>query len=93
MQLSEAFGKLYGSSKQLPSNDTVEPSKPRGGAHENCITYAPLSLSLSHMFHYPQSDCEQNGMVNSTQKPYCHILDGQNYMMACLCHTIMIVNI
>lgn len=47
MQLSEAFGKLYGSSKQVPSNDTVEPSKPRGGAHENCITYAPLSLSLS----------------------------------------------
>ncbi|KAF3335470.1 actin-related protein 2/3 complex subunit 1B-like protein [Carex littledalei] len=37
-QLSEAFGKLYGSSKQVPSNDTVEPSKPRGGAHENCIT-------------------------------------------------------
>lgn len=46
MQLSEAFGKLYGSSKQVPSNDTVELSKPRGGAHENCITYAPLSLSL-----------------------------------------------
>ncbi|AQK55449.1 Actin protein 2/3 complex subunit 1B [Zea mays] len=37
-QLSEALGKLYGQSKQGTSSDTVEPSKPRGGAHENCIT-------------------------------------------------------
>lgn len=37
-QLSEALGKLYGQSKGT-SSDTVEPSKPRGGAHENCITY------------------------------------------------------
>lgn len=37
-QFSEAFGKLYGQSKQGVSNDTVEPSRPRGGAHENCIT-------------------------------------------------------
>ncbi|XP_062220734.1 actin-related protein 2/3 complex subunit 1B-like [Phragmites australis] len=36
-QLSEALGKLYGQSKQGTS-DTVEPTKPRGGAHENCIT-------------------------------------------------------
>uniref|UniRef100_A0ACD5ZDY5 Uncharacterized protein n=1 Tax=Avena sativa TaxID=4498 RepID=A0ACD5ZDY5_AVESA len=28
---------LYGQSRQ-GSSDTVEPSKPRGGAHENCIT-------------------------------------------------------
>jgi hypothetical protein len=41
-QLSEAFGKLYGQSKQVASSDTVEPSKPRGGVHENCITYYPL---------------------------------------------------
>ena len=38
-QLSEALGKLYGQSKQGTSSDSVEPSKPRGGAHENCITY------------------------------------------------------
>ncbi|GJN22556.1 hypothetical protein PR202_gb10134 [Eleusine coracana subsp. coracana] len=37
-QLSEALGKLYGQSKQGASSDTVEPTKPRGGAHENCIT-------------------------------------------------------
>ncbi|KAG8072922.1 hypothetical protein GUJ93_ZPchr0006g44222 [Zizania palustris] len=37
-QLSEALGKLYGQSKQATSSDSVEPSKPRGGAHENCIT-------------------------------------------------------
>uniref|UniRef100_A0A0E0K6W5 Arp2/3 complex 41 kDa subunit n=1 Tax=Oryza punctata TaxID=4537 RepID=A0A0E0K6W5_ORYPU len=37
-QLSEALGKLYGQSKQVASSDTVEPSKPRGGVHENCIT-------------------------------------------------------
>ncbi|XP_044952627.1 actin-related protein 2/3 complex subunit 1B-like [Hordeum vulgare subsp. vulgare] len=37
-QLSEALGKLYGQSRQGSSSDTVEPSKPRGGAHENCIT-------------------------------------------------------
>jgi len=28
----------YGQSKQGTSSDSVEPSKPRGGAHENCIT-------------------------------------------------------
>ncbi|XP_062221548.1 actin-related protein 2/3 complex subunit 1B-like isoform X2 [Phragmites australis] len=37
-QLSEALVKLYGQTKQGTSSDTVEPSKPRGGAHENCIT-------------------------------------------------------
>ncbi|KAJ3672157.1 hypothetical protein LUZ60_006878 [Juncus effusus] len=37
-QLSEALGKLYGQSKQATNSDTVEPSKSRGGAHENCIT-------------------------------------------------------
>ncbi|XP_047080270.1 actin-related protein 2/3 complex subunit 1B-like [Lolium rigidum] len=37
-QLSEALGKLYGQSRQGTSSDTVEPTKPRGGAHENCIT-------------------------------------------------------
>lgn len=36
-QLSEAFGKLYGQSKQGVNNDTLEPSKLRGGVHENCI--------------------------------------------------------
>uniref|UniRef100_A0A5B7AXB9 Actin-related protein 2/3 complex subunit n=1 Tax=Davidia involucrata TaxID=16924 RepID=A0A5B7AXB9_DAVIN len=36
-QFSEAFGKLYGQSKHGISNDTVEPSRPRGGIHENCI--------------------------------------------------------
>ncbi|CAK9158908.1 unnamed protein product [Ilex paraguariensis] len=36
-QFSEAFGKLYGQSKHGISNDTVEPSRPRGGVHENCI--------------------------------------------------------
>ncbi|XP_010940653.1 actin-related protein 2/3 complex subunit 1B [Elaeis guineensis] len=37
-QFSEAFGKLYGQSKHGASNDAVEPSRPRGGVHENCIT-------------------------------------------------------
>ncbi|XAR49515.1 hypothetical protein NMG60_11032748 [Bertholletia excelsa] len=36
-QLSGAFGKLYGQAKYGVSNDIVEPSKPRGGVHENCI--------------------------------------------------------
>ncbi|KAK3010132.1 hypothetical protein RJ639_011789 [Escallonia herrerae] len=36
-QFSEAFGKLYGQSKHGISNDSVEPSRPRGGVHENCI--------------------------------------------------------
>lgn len=38
-QFSEAFGfgKLYGQSKYGVSTDTVEPSKPRGGVHHNCI--------------------------------------------------------
>ncbi|KAA8525018.1 hypothetical protein F0562_011344 [Nyssa sinensis] len=36
-QFSEAFGKLYGQSKHGISNDTVEPSRPCGGIHENCI--------------------------------------------------------
>lgn len=37
-QFSEAFGKLYGQSKQGANSDTVEPSRSRGGAHENCIS-------------------------------------------------------
>lgn len=36
-QFSEAFGKLYGQSKPAINSDTVESSRPRGGAHENCI--------------------------------------------------------
>ncbi|KAF6158896.1 hypothetical protein GIB67_012313, partial [Kingdonia uniflora] len=36
-QFSEAFGKFYGQSKQNFSNDSVEPSRPRGGVHENFI--------------------------------------------------------
>ncbi|XP_042393826.1 actin-related protein 2/3 complex subunit 1A-like [Zingiber officinale] len=36
-QLSEALGKLYGQSKGANS-DTVESSRLRGGAHENCIS-------------------------------------------------------
>lgn len=36
-QFSEAFGKLYGQSKLGISNDIVEPSRPRGGIHENSI--------------------------------------------------------
>lgn len=36
-QFSEAFGKLYGQSKPGINNDTVEPSRTRGGVHENCI--------------------------------------------------------
>jgi actin related protein 2/3 complex subunit 1A/1B len=36
-QLSGAFGKLYGQSKPGLGNDGVEPSKSRGGAHDNCI--------------------------------------------------------
>ncbi|XP_038712364.1 actin-related protein 2/3 complex subunit 1A-like [Tripterygium wilfordii] len=43
-QFSEAFGKLYGQSKQGLSNDAMEPSRPRGGIHENCINcIVPLS--------------------------------------------------
>ncbi|KAJ8509944.1 hypothetical protein OPV22_000378 [Ensete ventricosum] len=37
-QFSEAFGKLYGQSKPAINSDTVESSRPRGGAHENCIS-------------------------------------------------------
>ncbi|GMH12643.1 hypothetical protein Nepgr_014484 [Nepenthes gracilis] len=36
-QISEAFGKLYGQSKHSIANDGIEPSRPRGGIHENCI--------------------------------------------------------
>ncbi|KAK6919675.1 Anaphase-promoting complex subunit 4, WD40 domain [Dillenia turbinata] len=36
-QFSEAFGKLYGQSKHGVTNDAVEPSRSRGGIHENCI--------------------------------------------------------
>ncbi|XP_059452209.1 actin-related protein 2/3 complex subunit 1A-like isoform X1 [Corylus avellana] len=37
-QFSEAFGKLYGGqTKHGVSNDAVEPSRSRGGIHENCI--------------------------------------------------------
>lgn len=36
-QFSEAFGKFYGQSKHGIGNDTVEPTKSRSGAHENCI--------------------------------------------------------
>uniref|UniRef100_A0A1D1XKN6 Actin-related protein 2/3 complex subunit n=1 Tax=Anthurium amnicola TaxID=1678845 RepID=A0A1D1XKN6_9ARAE len=44
-QLTEAFGKLYGQSKQGVGNDSVEPSRARGGAHENCITcIMPLKI-------------------------------------------------
>ncbi|KMZ72794.1 Actin-related protein 2/3 complex subunit [Zostera marina] len=37
-QFTGAFGKFYGQSKHGSSNDLIEPAKPRGGAHENCIT-------------------------------------------------------
>ncbi|KAB1213243.1 Actin-related protein 2/3 complex subunit 1A [Morella rubra] len=37
-QFSEAFVKLYGQSKHVVSNDAVEPSRSRGGIHENCIS-------------------------------------------------------
>ncbi|KAL3848707.1 hypothetical protein ACJIZ3_010589 [Penstemon smallii] len=37
-QFSETFGKFYGQSKYGTSNDTLESSRTRGGAHENCIT-------------------------------------------------------
>ncbi|XP_023553744.1 actin-related protein 2/3 complex subunit 1B-like isoform X1 [Cucurbita pepo subsp. pepo] len=37
-QFSEAFGKLYGQSKQGVGNDSVESSRLRGCVHENCIT-------------------------------------------------------
>ncbi|WOL05433.1 hypothetical protein Cni_G14162 [Canna indica] len=37
-QFSEAFGKLYGQSKPGTNSDTVESSRARGGAHENCIS-------------------------------------------------------
>uniref|UniRef100_A0A2P2L109 Actin-related protein 2/3 complex subunit n=2 Tax=Rhizophora mucronata TaxID=61149 RepID=A0A2P2L109_RHIMU len=36
-QFSEAFGKFYGQAKHGASNETIEPSRPRGGVHENCI--------------------------------------------------------
>ncbi|XP_058219413.1 actin-related protein 2/3 complex subunit 1A-like isoform X1 [Rhododendron vialii] len=36
-QFSEAFGKLYGQSKQGINNDRGETSIPRGAIHENCI--------------------------------------------------------
>ncbi|KAL5732217.1 Actin-related protein 2/3 complex subunit 1A [Ranunculus cassubicifolius] len=43
-QFSEAFGKFYGQSKQ--SNDGIEPSKSRGGVHENCInSIVPLKTA------------------------------------------------
>lgn len=43
-QFSEAFGKLYGQSKQGVGNDAIEPSRTRGGIHENCINaIAPLT--------------------------------------------------
>ncbi|XP_039045785.1 actin-related protein 2/3 complex subunit 1A-like [Hibiscus syriacus] len=41
-QISEAFGKLYGQSRQGLSNDTVEPSKIQGAAHDNCINCIEL---------------------------------------------------
>ncbi|KAK9153128.1 hypothetical protein Sjap_000608 [Stephania japonica] len=37
-QFSEAFGKLYGQSKQGVSNDAIDSTRARGGVHENCIT-------------------------------------------------------
>lgn len=37
-KFSEAFGKLYGQSRYGSSTDALEPSRPRGGAHVNCIT-------------------------------------------------------
>lgn len=36
-QFSETFGKFYSQSKYGTSNDTSEPSRRRGIAHENCI--------------------------------------------------------
>ncbi|KAF5188875.1 Actin-related protein 2/3 complex subunit 1B [Thalictrum thalictroides] len=43
-QLSGAFGKLYGQSKNI-SNDTVEPSRSRVGVHSNLITsIVPLKM-------------------------------------------------
>ncbi|XP_015880348.3 actin-related protein 2/3 complex subunit 1B [Ziziphus jujuba] len=36
-QFSEAFGKLYGQSKHGVGNDGIEPSRSRGGVHENFI--------------------------------------------------------
>ncbi|KAJ9172856.1 hypothetical protein P3X46_016054 [Hevea brasiliensis] len=36
-QFSEAFGKFYGQSKTGVSNDGIDPSRSRGGIHENCI--------------------------------------------------------
>ncbi|XP_039026152.1 actin-related protein 2/3 complex subunit 1A-like [Hibiscus syriacus] len=41
-QISGAFGKLYGQSKQGLSNDTIEPSKIQGAAHDNCINCIEL---------------------------------------------------
>ncbi|KAL4190610.1 hypothetical protein AMTRI_Chr07g76580 [Amborella trichopoda] len=41
---SEAFGKLYGQTKQVTNVDAVEPSRVRGGSHENYINcIVPLS--------------------------------------------------
>ncbi|XP_068659919.1 actin-related protein 2/3 complex subunit 1A-like [Aristolochia californica] len=37
-QLSGTLGKLYGQPKHGVNNDAVEPSRVRGGAHDNCIT-------------------------------------------------------
>ncbi|MQL71308.1 hypothetical protein Taro_003619 [Colocasia esculenta] len=37
-QFTEAFGKFYGQARQGIGNDSIEPSRSRGGAHENCIT-------------------------------------------------------
>ncbi|KAJ0966583.1 hypothetical protein J5N97_023500 [Dioscorea zingiberensis] len=37
-QFSEAFGKLYGQSKHGMTNDSLDTSRHRRGAHENCIT-------------------------------------------------------
>lgn len=36
-QFSEAFGKLYGQSKYGISSNSVQPTRLRGGAHDNCI--------------------------------------------------------
>ncbi|KAK1283203.1 Actin-related protein 2/3 complex subunit 1A [Acorus calamus] len=66
-QFSEAFGKFYGQSKHGIGNESVEPSRPRGGAHENCIKYIPLSIKcnlislhcrlLVFMIHYVTVNC------------------------------------
>ena len=61
-QFSEAFGKLYGQSKQGVGNDGVEHSRTRGGIHENCIKYPSIpiihtSLFLFSLFHFYFSIC------------------------------------